>query len=75
VLDQYFRALDIQTGDELWRVHLSAPAFANPMTYISPASGRQFVVVAVGGKTRYGPHDGLYVNAYALPEGNQPSRQ
>jgi glucose dehydrogenase len=67
-LDQYLRVLDVQTGDELWRTHLSAAAFATPMTYVSHASGRQFVVVAIGGNSHFGPNEGLYVQAYALPK-------
>jgi quinate dehydrogenase (quinone) len=66
-LDQYLRALDARTGEELWRTDLSAAAFATPMTYISPQSGRQFVVVTVGGNSHFGPNEGLYVQAYALP--------
>ena len=45
-LDQYLRALDEQTGRELWKADLSAAAFATPMTYMSK-SGRQLVVVPV----------------------------
>lgn len=66
-LDQYLRALDIATGRELWSTELSAAAFATPMTYESPRSGRQFVVVAIGGNSHFGPNEGLYVQAYALP--------
>ena len=66
-LDQYLRALDERTGQELWRTNLSAAAFATPMTYSSARSGRQYVVVSVGGNSKFGPNDGLYVEAYALP--------
>ena len=66
-LDQYLRALDITTGRQLWSTELSAAAFATPMTYQSPSSGRQFVVVAVGGNSHFGPNEGLYLQAYALP--------
>lgn len=65
-LDQYLRALDEQTGRELWRTDLSAAAFATPMSYMS-ARGRQLVVVAIGGNSKFGPNQGLYVQAYALP--------
>jgi glucose dehydrogenase len=37
------------------------------MTYTSSSSGRQFVVVSIGGNSKFGPNDGLYVEAYALP--------
>jgi len=66
-LDRYLRALDEVTGKELWRADLSAPAFATPMSYISPQSGRQFVLVSVGGNSKFGPNHGLFVQAYALP--------
>jgi membrane-bound PQQ-dependent dehydrogenase (glucose/quinate/shikimate family) len=65
-LDQYLRALDESTGKELWRTDLSAAGFSTPMSYISP-HGRQLVVVAVGGNSKFGPNQGLYVQAYALP--------
>ena len=32
-LDQYFRAMDVHTGAELWKTLLPSAAFANPMTY------------------------------------------
>ena len=66
-LDRYLRAFDERTGQELWRTDLSAAAFATPMSYLSEQSGRQFVVVAVGGNNKFGPNDGLYIQAYALP--------
>jgi quinoprotein glucose dehydrogenase len=65
-LDQYFRALDEQTGKELWRTELSAAGFSTPMSYLSP-KGRQLVVLSVGGNSKFGPNEGLYVQAYALP--------
>jgi quinate dehydrogenase (quinone) len=37
------------------------------MTYISPESGRQFVVIAAGG-ARQSPDRGDYIVAYSLPE-------
>jgi len=66
-LDRYLRAFDEHTGKELWRADLSAAAFATPMSYVSAQSGRQFVVAAVGGNNKFGPNDGLYIQAYALP--------
>jgi len=65
-LDRYLRALDERTGKELWRTDLSAAGFATPMSYLSPR-GRQLVVLAVGGNNKFGPNEGLYVQAYALP--------
>ncbi len=65
-LDQYLRALDERTGQELWRTDLSAAGFATPMSYLSPR-GRQLVLVAVGGNNKFGPNQGLYLQAYSLP--------
>jgi len=65
-LDRYVRAIDEGTGRELWRSDLSAAAFATPMSYAAP-HGRQFVLVSVGGNSKFGPNQGLYVQAYALP--------
>jgi quinoprotein glucose dehydrogenase len=65
-LDQYLRALDEGTGKELWRTDLSAAGFATPMSYLSPR-GRQLVLVAVGGNNKFGPNQGLYLQAYSLP--------
>jgi len=65
-VDQKFRALDIDTGKELWSVLLEAGAQATPMTYQLP-NGKQYVVIAAGG------HGGMPVKlgdsliAYALP--------
>jgi len=64
--DFYLRAFDSETGDELWKGRLPVGAQATPMTYTSPASGRQFVVVAAGG-TAFSPDVGDYIVAYALP--------
>jgi quinoprotein glucose dehydrogenase len=52
-----FRAFNTATGKEVWSARLPAGAHANPMSYVSPKSGRQFVVVAAGG----------HVNLQSLP--------
>ena len=62
-----FRALDTATGRELWSSRLSTSANATPMTYRSPVSGRQFVVVAEGGRPHYGTKPGTKLVAFALP--------
>jgi quinoprotein glucose dehydrogenase len=67
VIDGYFRAFDEATGKELWRDKLPVPAQAGPMTYTSPKTGRQFVVIAAGGHTALKTPVGDYVVAYALP--------
>lgn len=65
--DYYLRALDVKTGEELWKGRLPVGAQATPMTYVSPESGRQFVVVSAGG-ARQSPDRGDYIVAYALPK-------
>ena len=64
--DYYLRALDMATGDEVWKARLPVGAQATPMTYVSPATGKQYVVIAAGG-ARQSPDRGDYIIAYALP--------
>ncbi|HEY7639263.1 MAG TPA: membrane-bound PQQ-dependent dehydrogenase, glucose/quinate/shikimate family [Steroidobacteraceae bacterium] len=76
-MDRYFRAFDVKTGDELWRDYLPAPAQATPMSYLSPRTKRQIVLITVPGADRFGmaesddktPPDPLggHIIAYALP--------
>ena len=40
-----FRAVDVYTGEELWSAPMSAASEATPMSYVSPNTGRQFVLV------------------------------
>jgi len=65
--DYYLRAMDVETGDELWKARLPVGSQGTPMTYTSPASGRQFVLIAAGGAS-YSFDFGDYVIAYALPQ-------
>ena len=65
--DYYLRAFNAETGDELWKGRMPVGAQAAPMSYVSPKSGRQFVVIAAGG-ARQSPDRGDYVIAYALPK-------
>ncbi|CAN5294031.1 glucose/quinate/shikimate family membrane-bound PQQ-dependent dehydrogenase [soil metagenome] len=65
--DYYLRAIDAANGDELWKARLPVGAQATPMSYMSPDSGRQYVVISVGG-TRGSPDRGDYIIAYALPK-------
>lgn len=65
--DYYLRAFDNQSGKEVWKGRLPVGAQATPMTYLSPESGRQFVVVSAGG-ARMTTDKGDYVIAYALPK-------
>lgn len=66
--DYYLRAFDARTGEELWKGRLPVGAQATPMSYVSPESGRQFIVISAGG-ARQTPDRGDYVIAYALPAG------
>ncbi|WP_121207511.1 membrane-bound PQQ-dependent dehydrogenase, glucose/quinate/shikimate family [Pseudomonas aeruginosa] len=65
--DYYIRALDVRSGQELWKGRLPVGAETTPMTYVSPRSGRQFVIISVGGNSATA-QKGDYVVAFALPE-------
>ncbi|MBS0218260.1 MAG: membrane-bound PQQ-dependent dehydrogenase, glucose/quinate/shikimate family [Proteobacteria bacterium] len=68
--DYYLRAMDSATGKELWKGRLPVGAQATPMTYVSPKSGRQFVLISAGG-ARQSPDRGDYLIAFALPAGTK----
>ena len=63
--DNFLRAFDTASGDELWKARLPAGAQATPMSY--EAGGRQYVVIAAGGHAKLGTTRGDYVMAFALP--------
>lgn len=65
--DHYLRAFETATGALKWQARLPAGAHATPMTYISPASGRQFVAIAAGGSRMLKTRRGHYILAFALP--------
>jgi quinate dehydrogenase (quinone) len=65
--DPYLRAYDNATGKVLWQARLPVGAGATPMTYVSPKTGRQYVVISAGG-SRLVPEKGDYVIAFALPQ-------
>lgn len=66
-MDRTFRAFDQSSGEELWNDRLPIGAFATPMSYLSPNSRRQFIVVAAGGSKNLGAADSARLIAYALP--------
>jgi quinoprotein glucose dehydrogenase len=68
--DEHLRAIDIETGNVLWGIHLPAAAHALPMTY--EADGRQYIVIAAGGHDRLHTTMGDYVIAYTLPGPGAP---
>ena len=65
--DYYLRALDAATGKEVWKARLPVGAVAAPLVYVSPKTGKQYVVISAGG-TSHSPDVGDYVIAYALPD-------
>ncbi len=65
-MDNYLRAIDIDTGTELWKGRLPAGGQATPMTY--EWQGRQYVVIYAGGHSRAGTDLGDQLVAFALPE-------
>jgi len=80
VFDSTMRAIDLYTGEEVWSDSLTASSQATPMTYVSPKTGRQYVLVvvpdggaplAMEGADREEIDDtdveGGYVIAYRLP--------
>lgn len=63
-MDEYLRAFDIETGQEIWKAELPASAQATPMTY--SIGGKQFVVICAGGHGKLGTKQGDAVVAFAL---------
>lgn len=63
--DDRFRAFDVDSGDLLWEHDLPAGGQAAPMTY--RYGGRQYVVIAAGGRSGVGSI-GDWIVAFALPE-------
>ena len=51
-LDNFLRAFDTETGEELWRGDLPAGGQATPLTYRSRKGGKQYIVIAAGGHGR-----------------------
>jgi quinate dehydrogenase (quinone) len=64
--DYYLRAYDAQTGKEIWKYALPVGSSATPMSYVSPKTGRQYIVLAVGGAS-HSPDTADYIMAFALP--------
>ncbi|ALH96111.1 membrane-bound PQQ-dependent dehydrogenase, glucose/quinate/shikimate family [Acinetobacter equi] len=64
--EEAFRAFDAKTGKVIWKDRLLAAPNATPMTYVSPKSNKQFVVIAAGGHTMLQTKPGDYIIAYTL---------
>jgi quinate dehydrogenase (quinone) len=65
--DYFLRAYDQGTGEELWKARMPVGSQATPMTFVSPSSNRQFVVVSAGGARSSMDRSDLLI-AYALPK-------
>jgi quinoprotein glucose dehydrogenase len=66
-IDNYLRAFDTETGAELWRGSLPAGGQAGPMTFVSPVTNSQYVVIPAGGHISMGTDIGDAVVAFRLP--------
>ncbi|HKS33944.1 MAG TPA: glucose/quinate/shikimate family membrane-bound PQQ-dependent dehydrogenase [Enterobacteriaceae bacterium] len=66
--DYYLRAFDSATGKEVWKARLPVGSQGGPISYVSPKTGKQYILISAGGG-RQSPDRGDYVIAYALPEG------
>ncbi len=64
--DYYLRAFNSANGKEVWKARLPVGSQGGPMSYKSPKTGKQYVVITAGG-ARQSPDRGDYVIAYTLP--------
>ncbi len=64
-MDKKFRALNTETGEELWQDNLPYAGMAVPMTYM--AGDKQYIVIAAGGNRRTFNEEGDAIVAYTLP--------
>ena len=63
-IDEYLRAFDVATGDELWHFKLPTAGQATPMTYLW--KDRQYLVIYAGGNPRSGTRVADRLVAFAL---------
>lgn len=71
--DDLIRAIDIETGDTVWKDVLPAGGQATPMVY--EIDGRQHLVIMAGGHHFMETPIGDYVIAYALPRRGEAGRR
>ncbi|APG83818.1 quinoprotein glucose dehydrogenase Gdh [Sinorhizobium americanum CCGM7] len=64
-VDNFLRAYDVTTGDQLWQARLPAGGQATPMTYM--VGEKQYLLMVAGGHGSVGTKPGDYVIAYTLP--------
>lgn len=65
-VDDYFRAYNLTTGEQLWQERIPAGGQATPMTYLN-SQGEQMVVLVAGGHGSIGTTIGDYVLAFKIP--------
>jgi quinoprotein glucose dehydrogenase len=66
--ERRLRAIEIESGRELWSTALPAGGHATPMTYRSARSGRQFIIVASGGSPLMQSGRSDAIMAFTLPK-------
>ena len=66
-VDKTFRAFDTATGKMLWSTRIPDSAHSIPMSYLSPKSGKQFVLVAAAGHRSLSVSAGDTLVAFKLP--------
>ncbi len=64
-MDSRVRAIDLKTGDVLWKTLVDAPSVSLPATY--EYKGKQYVVFVAGGNSILTPRLSDQIVAYALP--------
>jgi len=62
--DEYFRAFNKNTGEEVWKYKLPAGGYATPSSY--EVDGKQYIVIACGGG-KMGTKSGDSYIAFSLP--------
>ena len=67
VMDSRLRAIDTLTGEVIWQDELRSGSDATPMSYVSPATGKQYVLVTVPGAGRPAPSADHEVGTQAPP--------
>lgn len=65
-MDNFLRAFDSETGEELWQARLPAGGQATPMTFQTSEGRPQYVVICAGGHGKLGTKLGDSVIAYTL---------
>ncbi|WPP00308.1 glucose/quinate/shikimate family membrane-bound PQQ-dependent dehydrogenase [Pseudomonas sp. HR96] len=65
--DYYLRAFNSATGEEAWKGRLPVGSQGGPMTYVSPKTGKQYIIITASG-ARQSPDRSDLVIAYGLPD-------